>query len=135
MLGRFEDARLMFSPYNAVVNEVWIINGIPGTGKTTVGRLLAGRMKQGVHVEGEVLQNMVVAGSVWPGEEPAEEASRQIHLNYHNMCLLGRSYCEAGFTPVLETVIPMRTNVKQFEMQLVGLTLFLWCWLLLSKKL
>jgi hypothetical protein len=76
-------------------------------GKSTVARLLAGRFARGVHVEADALQRMIVSGGVWVGEsgEPGGEAARQLRLRLRNMCLLGRSFYEAGFTAVLDDII------------------------------
>ncbi len=66
---------------------IWLINGIPGAGKSTVSRLLAARFSRGVHIEGDVLQErFIVSGGVNPGGEPADEAQRQIELNVRNQC-------------------------------------------------
>ena len=105
------------------VHEVWLITGIPGAGKSTVGRLLAGRMGRGAHIEGDRLQEWIVAGGVWPGQEPAEEADRQIALNRRNQCLLARSFAEAGFIPVMESVVVERARLERYRRALAGLAL------------
>ena len=76
------------------MGDVWLISGIPGAGKTTVGRLLAGRFERSVLIEGDRLQEWIVSGNVWPGLEPAAESSRQMRLNRRNQCLLAQSYAE-----------------------------------------
>ncbi|MEX2246170.1 MAG: phosphotransferase [Dehalococcoidia bacterium] len=92
---------------------VLVISGTQGAGKTTVAGLLARRFARGVHVSADVLQKMIVSGCEWPEattvtKETPEiigEAGRQLRLRQHNMCLLGRSFFEAGFTAVLEDII------------------------------
>lgn len=84
-----------------------VVTGIMAAGKSTVGHLLAQRFAKGVHIEADVLQRMIVSGGVWvsqPGEPDGEEA-RQLRLRLKNMCLLGRSFFEAGFTVVLDDII------------------------------
>jgi Chloramphenicol phosphotransferase-like protein len=69
--------------------------------------LLAQRFVRGVHIEADVLQQMIVSGGVWvsqPGE-PHGEAAEQLRLRLKNMCLLARSFFEAGFTVVLDDII------------------------------
>jgi len=84
------------------VIDAWIINGVPGAGKTTTARALARQYPRGVHIEGDRLQECIVSGAVYPGELPLDEQRRQIHLNVRNQCLLARSFAEDGFTPVLD---------------------------------
>ncbi len=92
---------------------IFVISGTQGAGKTTVAGLLARRFARGVHVSADTLQKMIVSGREWPESdtvtrESAEvtgEAGRQLRLRLHNMCLLGRSFFDAGFTAVLDDII------------------------------
>ena len=84
---------------------IYIISGVPGAGKTTVSRLLAGRVERGVHLESDLLQEWIVSGGLWPQEEPEDEANRQLRLRTRNVCMLADSYLEAGFTPVIDDVV------------------------------
>lgn len=86
---------------------VIVVTGIMAAGKSTIARLLAQHFARGVHIEADVLQRMIVSGDVWvsqPGE-PDGEAAQQLRLRLKNMCLLGRSFFEAGFTVVLDDII------------------------------
>jgi adenylylsulfate kinase-like enzyme len=51
-----------------------IVTGIQAAGKPTVSRLLAERFSRGVHVEGDVLQKMIVSGNKGV-QEPDQAAS------------------------------------------------------------
>lgn len=84
-----------------------IVTGIQAAGKSTVARLLARRFARGVHVEADVLQHMIVSGSEQVQEPgtPIGEAAQQYQLRQKHMCLLGRSFLEAGFTVVLDDII------------------------------
>jgi predicted kinase len=83
------------------------VTGIQAAGKSTVARLLAARFARGVHVEADVLQHMIVSGGAGVQEpgEPHGEAAVQLRLRLRNMCLLGRSFFQAGFTVVLDDII------------------------------
>ena len=87
--------------------QIVVVTGVQAAGKSTVARLLAGRFVRGVHVEADVLHRMIVSGSEWVGEpgEPNSEAARQLRLRLKNMCLLGVSFYQAGFTAVLDDII------------------------------
>ena len=100
------------------MSDAWLINGIPGSGKTTVARILASRMNRAVHIEGDRLQEWIVSGAVWPGDKPVDEAERQIKLNIHNQCLLARSFSEAGFVPVLDYVVARKALLDQYKREL-----------------
>lgn len=99
-----------------------VVTGIMAAGKSTVGRLLAQRFTKGVHIEADVLQQMIVTGGVWvsqPGE-PDGEAAQQLRLRLKNMCILGKSFFEAGFTVVLDDII-MGERWKHLQEELAGL--------------
>lgn len=106
------------------IKDVWLINGIPGAGKTTVSRGLAKRFPKGAHIEGDRLHAFVVAGNVPPGGKPEEESNRQLYLCAKNLCLLARSFAEAGFVPVMDYVVASRRNLGRYEEQLAGHRLY-----------
>jgi chloramphenicol 3-O-phosphotransferase len=92
---------------------IFVISGTQGAGKTTVASLLARRFARGAHVSADLLQKMIVSGGQWP--EPSTtsrdddrvqgEAGEQLRLRVRNMCMLGRSFSDAGFTAVLDDII------------------------------
>jgi chloramphenicol 3-O-phosphotransferase len=92
---------------------IFVISGTQGAGKTTVASMLARRFARGAHVSADALHKMIVAGGQWP--EPSTtsrhddrvtgEAGEQLRLRVRNMCTLGRSFYDAGFTAVLDDII------------------------------
>jgi len=91
---------------------IFVISGTQGAGKTTVASLLARRFERGVHVSADVLQKMIVSGREWPvasqttiNDDLEGEAARQLRLRLRNMCLLGKSFYEEGFTAVLDDIV------------------------------
>jgi len=84
-----------------------VVTGVMAAGKSTIARLLAQHFTRGVHINADTLQQMIVSGGKWVSEpgEPSGEPARQLRLRLKNLCLLGRSFFEAGFTVVLDDII------------------------------
>ena len=98
------------------------ITGIQAAGKSTVAGLLAQRFESGVHIEADVLYQMIVTGRVLP-EDPGvmpPEAERQLRLRLHNACLLARSFFEAGFSVVIDEII-IGERYEHLKQNLAGL--------------
>ncbi|HEU5318467.1 MAG TPA: AAA family ATPase [Chloroflexota bacterium] len=105
--------------------DAWLVTGIPGAGKSTISRVLAGRFRRGAHLEGDRLGDMIVGGLVHPGQAPREESDRQSLLVINHLCLLARSFARSGFTPVLDYVCMTRGGVARYRRSLARLNLHL----------
>lgn len=86
--------------------KVFLVTGIPGAGKTTVSKALAERFPRAVAIESDWLQEIIVSGGLWPDEEPRDEAEEQLTLKAENAAMLADNYVEAGFTAVIDDVVP-----------------------------
>jgi hypothetical protein len=92
-----------------------IITGAPAAGKSTVSRLLARRLSRAALVDAYVVSTMVTSGYVWPLGQPADEAARQVQLLNRNLCALAANFADAGFTPVLDLVVPGSEDLATFR--------------------
>lgn len=88
---------------------------MPGAGKSTVTRLIAERLPYSARLDGDFISRLIVSGRVWALGEPAEEAARQVELCNRNLCTLANNFSDAGFTPVVDWVIPDREQLDFFR--------------------
>ncbi len=89
---------------------IFLVTGIPGSGKSTIAAALAKRFTLGAHIEVDRLQEFVVSGGRWPGPEPEEEADRQLFLRARNAGLLADSFARAGVLPVIDDVVVLKPH-------------------------
>jgi chloramphenicol 3-O-phosphotransferase len=121
-------------------HAIFVVSGTQGAGKTTVSMLLAQRFRRGAYVSADTLQKMILSGREWPeadqvninNQEVLGEAAVQLRLRLRNMCLLGRSFYEAGFTAVLDDII-IGKRVDDVREDLAGVD-FLFVMLTPSKE-
>ena len=83
---------------------LFVISGVPAAGKSTVGRLLAGRLHQAVYVPGDTIRSMVVTRRAGLSPDAGEEF-RQLLLRYQSALAVASVYLRAGFHAIVEDVI------------------------------
>ncbi|MFD9792931.1 AAA family ATPase [Streptomyces sp. NPDC059070] len=104
-------------------SDVFLVIGIPGCGKSSVSAELARRFPLGAHIEGDHLQDLIVAGGHLPSPEEDLEADRQLLLRARNAAVLARSFHAAGVVPVIDDVVVRRAHLDFYREQLKGLPL------------
>ncbi|EST19060.1 hypothetical protein M878_43115 [Streptomyces roseochromogenus subsp. oscitans DS 12.976] len=77
-------------------------------------RLIAEQLPRSARLDGDFISRLVVGGRVGALGEPAEEAARQVELCNRNLCTLANNFADAGFTPVIDWVIPDRAQLDFF---------------------
>jgi predicted kinase len=81
---------------------VLILTGAPGSGKTTVARLLAGRSKRAVHVESDVFFRFIVSGYVEPWKREAHGQNAVVMQAVGDAAV---GYAKAGYETIIDGVV------------------------------
>jgi hypothetical protein len=95
------------------VPGILIVTGMPAAGKSTVTQLAAEKLARSARMDGDFVNRLVVGGRVWALGEPADEAARQVELCNRNLCALAANFADAGFTALIDWVVPTR---EQFDL-------------------
>ena len=103
----------MTEPTPADVPGVILLSGIPGVGKTTTARALAQRLGRCAHIEGDLIQDLVIAGSCPPGYPDEAEMTLQFHLRERNMGALADNFAACGIVPIVDDVIVTSDRVER----------------------
>lgn len=78
-----------------------VISGPSSAGKTSVGHALAERRERAIHIDGDVIQRLVVSGSVTMEIPPPPGAIDQLRLRFKAALTVANLYRAAGFDAVL----------------------------------
>ncbi|MEO3936835.1 AAA family ATPase [Dermatophilaceae bacterium Soc4.6] len=95
-----------------------LITGTPGAGKTTVAQGVARALSRSAVVNGDAVARLVVGGYVWPLGDPPAEAAHQVALCNDNICSLATNFMAAGFTPVIDWIVPDADQLDVFRASL-----------------
>jgi len=92
---------------------LFLITGVMASGKSTVAQHLAERLRDSVHLRGDVFRRMIVNGRVEMTRTPSPTAEKQLRLRYRLAASTVRQAMEAGFNVVYQDVIlgPWLTEV------------------------
>lgn len=94
---------------------ILLVTGAPGAGKSTITDLVTRALTRSARLDGFIVSQLVVSGHVWALGEPVDEAARQVRLCHANLCALAGNVADAGFTPVIDTVVPDREQLDHFR--------------------
>jgi tRNA uridine 5-carbamoylmethylation protein Kti12 len=93
---------------------IFLISGVPGSGKSSVSRELMNRFNRGVHIPVDDLREMVVSGIAHPVPVWTEETGRQFVLARASAIKVATIYNEAGFAVVIDDVISSENLHKDY---------------------
>lgn len=91
-----------------------IITGMPASGKSTVSNLVAQEMSHSALLNGDQINRLIISGRVWALGSPPEEAARQVRLCNKNLATLAANFVDAGFTSIIDWIIPDRQQLNTY---------------------
>lgn len=84
---------------------IYVISGVPGSGKSSVSIALMRRFPRGLHIPVDDLRRWVVSGIAHPVPTWTPETSRQFLLARRAAANTALIYAEAGFAVVIDDVV------------------------------
>lgn len=85
--------RMHYTSFNVLQGTLLLFCGIPGSGKTTIARLVAKKLRSAVHIETDTIRSMVAHRAYTGGE------SRFV---YRSAAAVAREALKAGYDTILD---------------------------------
>jgi predicted kinase len=97
-------------------DPVLILSGAPGSGKTTVARLLAAKCRRAVHLESDQFFHFIQTGAIEPWRPEAHEQNTVV---MRAVAQAAAAYAEAGYFTIIDGIIipgwffePLRDSLR-----------------------
>ncbi len=89
-----------------------ILTGTPGSGKTTVARLLAGKAERAVHLESDQFFHFIQSGYIEPWKPESHEQNTTV-MNI--VASVAADYAKAGYFTIIDGIISPRWFLPQVQ--------------------
>lgn len=88
-----------------MTGPVFVISGVPGTGKSSVCEALMSRFDRGIHIPLDDIRSWMVKGYADPTKPWNDETELQFRLSREGAARMARSYSDAGFAVAIDDVV------------------------------
>jgi predicted kinase len=86
------------------LHKIVLITGAPGSGKSTIARLLTQHFSKSLHLQVDHLREMMVNGIELPGGSWTDEATRQFQWARNTAIYMAQLYASQGVDVVIDDV-------------------------------
>ena len=97
-----------------MASKIILITGAPGSGKSTVARLLAQHFPRSLHAQVDTLREMMVSGIQLPGAGWSEETTRQFRLARMTVSYMAQLYAAEGVDVIIDDVSVPETFAEHY---------------------
>lgn len=88
-----------------MTGPVFVISGVPGTGKSSVSAALVQRFPRGIHIPIDQIRSWVLSGYADPTRPWNDETESQFWIARKGAARMARSYSEASFAVAIDDVL------------------------------